>query len=95
MQISNETVNHIAKLANLNISSEEIEDYKKNLQDILEFAEIINGIDTNNIGETIGANEKSNVFRKDEVKKSEAREELLKNAPSQEEGMIRIPKVIS
>ena len=45
--------------------------------------------------ETIGANAKANVYRKDEVKDFENKELLLKNAPSQEEGMFRIPKVIN
>ena len=38
---------------------------------------------------------KSNVFRKDEVKEFGNRELLLKNAPSQDDGMFRIPKVIN
>ena len=95
MQITSETVEHMAKLANLNIPNEKIEEYKKNLQDILEFAQIINGLDTNNIGETIGANGNQNIFRKDEVKPFGDREKLLENAPSQDDGMFRIPKVIS
>ena len=94
MTISREEIIHIAKLADLNIKDEEIEDYAKNLQDILEFAEIINNVDTENVKESIGTLELSNVFRKDEIKEFEDKEALLQNAPEKENNMFKIPKVI-
>ena len=95
MQIKDEEVLHIAKLARLNLKDNEIQDYKKNLKEILEFADTINKVDTDNIGETIGINENYNVFRKDEIIQESSKDELLSNAPSQDEGMFRIPKVIN
>ena len=95
MQISDNEVKHIAKLARLNLSEEEMGSYKKNLEEILEFADTINHVNTDNINETIGINEKYNVFRKDEIINESDKEELLANAPSQDEGMFRIPKVIN
>ncbi len=94
MQISDEEVLHIAKLARLKLEDNEIQNYKKNLQEILDFADTINNVDTSKVDETIGTNEKYNVFRKDEIKEPQNREELLQNAPSQDEGMFHIPKVI-
>ena len=88
-------VEHIAKLAMLNLSTEEIEGYTKDLENILDMANTINNVNTDDIDETIGVNEKSNVLRKDEVKEFGNRELLLQNAPSQDEGMFRIPKVIN
>ena len=41
------------------------------------------------------ANQNCNVFRKDEVVNFGNKEELLKNAPSKDEGMFQIPKVIN
>ena len=95
MQISNEEILHIAKLARLNLKDTEIEDYKKNLEEILDFADTINRVDTDNIGETIGTNENYNAFRKDEIRHEDNKEELLSNAPSKDDGMFRIPKVIN
>ncbi len=95
MQIKDEEVLHIAKLARLNLKENEIQNYKKNLEEILEFADTINKVETDNIDETIGINEKYNVFRKDEIINESDKEELLANAPSQDEGMFRIPKVIN
>ncbi len=94
MAISKDEIIHIAKLACLNLTEEEIEKYAQDMTDILEFAEIVNNLNTDEIKETVGINGEYNVFRKDEVKPSLPREELLKNAPSQDEGMFRIPKVI-
>jgi len=94
MAVSKEEILHIAKLADLKIEENEIDEYAKNLQDILNFAQIINSVDTENVKESIGTLNNVNVFRKDEVKEFEDKEALLKNAPEQEDNMFRIPKVI-
>lgn len=93
--ISREEIIHIAKLAMLELSQQEIDNYTKDMQEILGYAEMINNLDTSNIDETIAATEQKNVFRKDEVIEPQSREELLQNAPSQDEGMFRIPKVLN
>ena len=67
MQIEDKDVLHIAKLARLKLADNELESYKKNLQEILDFADTINHVNTDDIGETIGINENYNVFRKDEI----------------------------
>lgn len=94
MQVSREEILHIAKLANLNLSEEEVEKYKDNLQEILNFAQVVNNAKVDGLKETIGANDAVNVFRKDEIKEPLDREELLQNAPESQEGMFKIPKVI-
>jgi len=95
MAISTEEIVHIAKLASLNLSEAEIQRYANDMTEILEFANMINSVDTDEIKETIAANENYNVFRKDEVISSTDRDILLQNAPSKDEGMFRIPKVIN
>lgn len=94
MQVEKEEVLHIAKLACLDIKEEEIEEYRKNLQDILNFANIVNGVNTENIGETIGSTSNVNVFRKDKIKEFEDEDLLLQNAPEKQNNMFNIPKVI-
>ena len=95
MAISKEEVEHIAKLASLNLTEEEKERYASDMTEILEFANMINSVNTDEVNETIGANENYNVFRKDEIVQTVDKETLLQNAPSQEDGMFRIPKVIN
>ena len=94
MQVEKEEILHIAKLACLNIKDEEIEEYRKNLQDILNFANVVNSVDTENISETIGSTNNVNIFREDEIKEFKDKELLLQNAPEQANGMFNIPKVI-
>ena len=94
MEIKKEEILHIAKLASLKIKEEEIEEYRKNLQDILNFANIINSVDTEHLEETNGASTNINFLREDEIKNFEDKESLMKNAPEQENNMFRIPKVL-
>lgn len=94
MQVTREEMLHIAKLADLKIKDEEIDTYLANLQNILNFADTVNNASVEGLQETIGANDNYNVFRKDEIKLFGDREALLQNAPSQERGMFKIPKVI-
>lgn len=95
MQVSKEEILHIAKLANLNLKEEEVETYMGHLEEILNFANIVNEAPIEGLKETIGANEAYNVFRKDEIKQGINREELLQNAEEVQEGMFKIPKVIN
>ena len=90
MAISKEEIIHIANLADLNIKEDEVEEYAKNLQDILNFVEILKNVNTENIEESIGIGNSFNVFRKDEVKEFEDTDALLQNAPEAEKVMAYI-----
>ena len=85
---------HIAKLANLKLKEEEIPEYIKNLQDILNYANIVDNAPIEGLDTSIGALENYNVFRKDEIKVFEDNKALLQNAPEQEDNMFKIPKVL-
>ena len=94
MQVSKEEIIHIAKLAALNIKDEEVEEYRKNLQDILNFADIVNKVNTEGVSETIGSTDNVNVFREDEIIDFKDKDLLLANAPEKQSNMFNIPKVI-
>lgn len=95
MTVSKEELLHIANLAQLTLKDDEIDSYLANLQDILNFAEVVNNAPVDDLDITIGANEAKNRFRKDEIKVFEDNEALLANAPSKEMNMFKIPKVIN
>ena len=95
MTVSKEELLHIANLAQLTLKDDEIDSYLANLQDILNFAEVVNNAPVDNLDITRGANEAKNRFRKDEIKVFEDNEALLANAPSKEMNMFKIPKVIN
>lgn len=94
MEVSKEEILHIANLAQLNLRDDEIDKYILNLQEILNFANIVNNAPVEDLDITIGANEAKNVFRKDEVKVFEDNKALFANAPSEEGNMFKIPKVL-
>ena len=94
MKISNEEVKHIAKLAKLSLSDEEIQKYSEELGQIAEFMEQLNEVDISGVAPTAHVVDKTNVFRKDEMTGSYPREQILKNAPSKEAGCISVPKVV-
>ncbi|MCI8641445.1 MAG: Asp-tRNA(Asn)/Glu-tRNA(Gln) amidotransferase subunit GatC [Clostridia bacterium] len=94
MEISKEEILRIANLADLEIEDSEIEEYALNLEDILNFANIVNNAPVEDLEITIGANQKKNIFRKDEINIFEDNEALLQNAPSKELNMFKIPKVL-
>ena len=94
MKVSKEELLHIANLAQLNLDESEVDNYLLNLQDILNFADVVNNAPVDDLDITIGANEAKNVFRKDEVEVFEDNEALLANAVSKEQNMFKIPKVI-
>lgn len=94
MKVSKEEILHIANLAQLTIEESQIEEYMLHLQDILNFANIVNNAPVEGLDITIGANEAKNIFRKDEIKRFEDTESLLQNAETKEQNMFKIPKVI-
>ena len=63
MQVSKEEILHIANLANLYIEDNEVDKYLENLQDILDFANIVNNAPVDGLDITIGAHEAKNVYR--------------------------------
>lgn len=94
MQVNKEEILHIVNLAQLNLEGSEIDNYITNLEDILNFANIVNNAPVENLDITIGSNEAKNIFRKDEIKVFEDNESLLQNASQKEQNMFKIPKVL-
>ena len=95
MEVKKEELLHIANLARLKLQDNEIEKYLLNLQDILNYANLVNKVNVEGLKETVGERDSYNVFRKDELKQGINREELLQNAKAVQEGMFKIPKVIN
>ena len=95
MQVSKEELLHIANLASLEIEENELDNYLKNLEEILNFANIVNQVPVNGLDITIGANEAKNRFRKDEIEIFKDTQSLLQNAEEKEQNMFKIPKVLN
>ena len=92
--ITTNDIEYVAKLAKLSLSDEEKERLVSQMGDIVEFANEISKLDTEGVKPTNHILEVSNVFREDEVKPSDNREEILKTAPVKEAGCIVVPNII-
>ncbi|MTI85959.1 MAG: Asp-tRNA(Asn)/Glu-tRNA(Gln) amidotransferase subunit GatC [Firmicutes bacterium] len=92
--INKSDVEHVALLARLELSEEEKELYTKQLSDILEHAQTLNKLDTENVLPTAHVLPLKNVFREDEVGDHLDTEKALSNAPDKEENFFRVPKIV-
>ena len=94
MKITQEEVAHVAMLARLELSAKEKEEIAGQLNDILEYVDKLNRLDTTDVPPTMHVLPLVYVFREDEPRPCLPREEVLANAPEVEDGMFRIPPVI-
>lgn len=95
MSVTKKDVEHIAQLARLKFSENEIENFTDQLNEILGYVEKLNELDTENIEPLSHPVEGSNVFRDDLEKGSIKTDEALKNAPQSNEEYFKVPKVIN
>lgn len=94
MKITCEEVVHVARLAMLEISGEEVALYTEQLNAILEYADKLKSLETEGVEPTAHVLPLRNVFREDEIRPGLPREEALANAPAEEEGLFRVPRVM-
>ena len=94
MTIDRATVDHVARLARLDLSEEERERMRAELSNILEHVETIQGMDLDAVEPTSHAIPLRNVMRKDEVKPSLPLDEALANAPQAEDDRFRVPRIV-
>jgi aspartyl-tRNA(Asn)/glutamyl-tRNA(Gln) amidotransferase subunit C len=94
MKLSYEQVRHIAWLARLGLSDEEVEKFSLQLSNILENFEILKQVDTANVPPASHTIPIQNVFRKDEVAESYSQAEILSNAPKQEENCFKVQAIL-
>lgn len=94
MKIAESDIIKVAKLARLDLSPEEKDEFSRQLSGIIEYVEKINELDTSAVEPADHIVELNNVFRKDIVKTSMERTELEKIAPDFKDGYIVVPKII-
>lgn len=95
MSISNEEIKAVAASAKLSLTDEDLSRLQKRLAAVDECMERIGGVDTEGVESTFFGNDVKNVFREDEIVKSETREELFKNVPEQTaDDFIEVPAMI-
>lgn len=94
MKITREEVLHVAKLARLELTGEEVERMTGQLDAILSYVAKLEELDTTGVSVTTHTQQVVNAFREDEVRPSLPRERALANGPEQNGETFVVPKVI-
>ncbi|GIV82141.1 MAG: aspartyl/glutamyl-tRNA(Asn/Gln) amidotransferase subunit C [Anaerolineae bacterium] len=94
MKLDRAMVEHIAELAKLQLTDEELERYAEQLSEILAYAERLQALDTDDIPPTASVLPLRNVLRPDEVTPSLPREEALANAADVADGQFRVDAIL-
>lgn len=92
-ELTKEEIIHIARLANITLSEEEIEKFGKQLVDILSFVDNLNSVETSDVEPLANITGKKNIFREDIVGESLSQEEALSNAKSTHNSFFKIKAV--
>lgn len=91
-KISDETIDYVGILAKLELSDEEKEKAKSDMEDMLDYIDKLNELDTTGVEPMSHVFPVNNVFREDVVTNGDDRENILKNAPEEQNGMFNVPK---
>ncbi len=94
MSLSRADVERIAHLARLQIDDESIPDYARNLSNILELVEQMSAVDTSQVTPMAHPLDTVQRLREDVVTEDNQREHFQQHAPSVENGLYLVPKVI-
>ncbi len=92
MQITDDTIDYVGILAKLELSSEEKEQAKVDMANMLEYIGKLNELDTEGVETMSHTFSASNVFREDVVTNSDDRVNMLANAPEEKDGCYKVPK---
>lgn len=87
-------INHLSKLANLNLSDKEKKSYSAQLESTLEHVERLQEIDTSGVEGTNEVTALKNIWREDEIKPSLSQKEALMNAQNTYNGFFVVPAIL-
>ena len=90
--IDDATIEYVGILAKLDLTGEEAEQAKKDMGRMLDYIDKLGELDTTGVEPMSHAFRMQNVFREDVVTNGDTREEILKNAPEEKDGMFVVPK---
>ena len=94
MKVTRDIIEHVANLARLNLTEEEKDKMTSEMENIISYVDKLNELDTSNVKPMEHVIPIKNVFREDKVDKSYDIDRILANAPSQEDGCFKVPKVV-
>ncbi len=94
MSIDNSTVKKVAKLARLKVDAKEEQNLKNELNNILEWVDKLQKVDTENINPMLSVSNEPMPMREDMVTSELDNKQILSNAPEKKAGFFVVPKVV-
>lgn len=94
MAITANEVKHVASLAKLEFTDEELQKFTGQMDEIINMVEQLGEVDTTNVPVTSTVTEEVNVMREDVAVKGTDRTLLMKNVPEEKDGLIKVPAII-
>jgi aspartyl-tRNA(Asn)/glutamyl-tRNA(Gln) amidotransferase subunit C len=92
--ISRSDVEHVAHLAQLYLTDDELDRMQTQLSNILDAIDTLQGVDTSHVGPTASVIQLENVMRDDIARPGIGREAALANAPLRDDPFLRVPTVL-
>ena len=92
--ISDETIEYVGILSQLELTDAGKEEAKKDMGRMLDYIDMLNELDTSGVEPMSHVFAMNNVFREDVVTNGDEREKILKNAPEQKDGSFKVPKTV-
>ena len=93
-KISEQEVRKIAELSRLSLSSDELKKRTEDMNNILNYMDTLNEIDTEGVEELLNVHDMKNSLRKDEFSKSISKDDVLRNSPSDDQNYIEVPLTV-
>ena len=94
MAITANEVKHVASLAKLEFTDEELQKFTGQMDEIINMVEQLGEVDTTDVPVTSTVTEEVNVMREDVAVKGTDRTLLMKNGPEEKDGLIKVPAII-
>ena len=95
MKINKSEVEHVARLARLEIAEGEKEPFSEQLSQILKYMDQLAAVDTEGIPQTATVREQTNVFEEDAPQTCLSTEQATANAPQTENGFFLVPRILT
>lgn len=94
MGLTRDDILNLAKLSRLRFNENEIEGFQSDLNNIMDYIDVLNEVDTKGVEPLVHINNNDIDLREDKIEKSLTSKEAMVNAPQSEDGALVVPKMI-
>ena len=93
-KVSEKEVEKIASLSRLSLSKEELASHTEDMNNILDYMDLLNEIDTDGVDELVNVHDMKSPLREDKFEESLDKDSIIKNSPESSKDYIEVPLVL-